>query len=93
MLGSIVVDGVATHGRLARGAGLLLLLAAGAVLATNSVACVDTGHVGVVTLFGRVTGRTLPEGIHLVNPWPGYPSSASRPRKSRSVRPSRRRKG
>jgi prohibitin 1 len=34
----------------------------------NSVSCVRTGHVGVVTTFGRVTGRTVPEGIHLVNP-------------------------
>ena len=36
--------------------------------ALNSVSCVRTGHVGVVTTFGRVTGRTMPEGIHLVNP-------------------------
>jgi regulator of protease activity HflC (stomatin/prohibitin superfamily) len=34
----------------------------------NSVACVRTGHVGVETLFGRVTGRTMAEGIHMVNP-------------------------
>src|SRR6266478_7845611 len=33
--------------------------------ATTSI---PTGHVGVLTLFGRVTGQTLPEGIHLVNP-------------------------
>jgi regulator of protease activity HflC (stomatin/prohibitin superfamily) len=29
---------------------------------------VGTGHVGVLTLFGRVTGETLGEGIHLINP-------------------------
>ena len=29
---------------------------------------VSTGHVGVTTLFGRVTGERLDEGIHLVNP-------------------------
>ena len=34
-----------------------------------SVASVPTGHVGVLTLFGRVTGEVLPEGIHLVNPF------------------------
>ena len=39
-----------------------------AILGLNSVACVRTGHVGVVTVFGRVTGRTMSEGIHLVNP-------------------------
>lgn len=34
-----------------------------------SVARVPAGHVGVLTLFGRVTGETLPEGMHLVNPF------------------------
>lgn len=34
----------------------------------NSVTRVGTGHVGVLTLFGRVTGETLPEGMHLINP-------------------------
>jgi len=33
-----------------------------------SLASVPTGHVGVLTLFGRVTGDVLGEGIHLVNP-------------------------
>jgi len=34
-----------------------------------SVARVESGNVGVLTLFGRVTGEVLPEGIHLVNPF------------------------
>jgi prohibitin 1 len=34
-----------------------------------SVAYVPAGHVGVVTLFGRVTGQVLPEGTHLVFPF------------------------
>ena len=34
-----------------------------------SIAKVESGHVGVLTLFGRVTGEVLPEGIHLVNPF------------------------
>jgi regulator of protease activity HflC (stomatin/prohibitin superfamily) len=29
---------------------------------------VDSGAVGVLTLFGRVTGEVLPEGMHLINP-------------------------
>ena len=33
-----------------------------------SVVSIPTGHVGVLTLFGRVTGEVLPEGIHLINP-------------------------
>jgi prohibitin 1 len=40
---------------------ILLLL----VWSTTSI---PTGNVGVLTLFGRVTGETLTEGIHLINP-------------------------
>jgi prohibitin 1 len=38
------------------------------ILLLNCVTSVKTGHVGVVTLFGRVTGQTMGEGLHLVNP-------------------------
>ena len=38
------------------------------VLLFNSVTRVGTGHVGVLTLFGKVTGETLSEGIHVINP-------------------------
>ena len=55
--------------RLVRRSGAALLLLGVLMLgAANSVSCVRTGHVGVVTMFGRVTGRTMGEGIHLVNP-------------------------
>jgi prohibitin 1 len=43
--------------------GLVLI-----VLLFNSITRVGTGHVGVLTLFGKVTGETLGEGIHLINP-------------------------
>ena len=33
-----------------------------------STTSVPTGNVGVLTLFGKVTGDVLPEGIHLINP-------------------------
>lgn len=33
-----------------------------------STTSIPTGNVGVLTLFGRVTGQTLAEGIHLINP-------------------------
>ena len=44
-------------------AGLFII-----VLLLNSVTRIGTGNVGVLTLFGRVTGETLSEGIHLINP-------------------------
>jgi prohibitin 1 len=39
------------------------------ILVFSSVARVESGNVGVLTLFGRVTGEVLPEGIHLVSPF------------------------
>src|SRR3979411_131018 len=56
------------------GFGLLRLVAMGVaafllvILLFSSVARVGTGRVGILTLFGRVTGETLGEGIHLINP-------------------------
>jgi prohibitin 1 len=44
--------------------GLVLI-----ILLFSSVAKVESGSVGVLTLFGRVTGEVLPEGIHLINPF------------------------
>ena len=38
------------------------------ILVFSSVARVSTGHVGVLTMFGRVTGEVLPEGMHFINP-------------------------
>jgi len=37
-------------------------------LGATATSCVPTGHVGVVTVFGRVTGEALAEGLHLINP-------------------------
>ncbi len=44
--------------------GLILLL----ILLLASVVSIPTGHVGVLTMFGRVTGEVLGEGIHTINP-------------------------
>lgn len=46
-------------------AGAVLVL----ILLWMSVAYVPAGHVGVLTIFGRVTGDVLSEGTHLVNPF------------------------
>jgi regulator of protease activity HflC (stomatin/prohibitin superfamily) len=44
--------------------GLLLV-----IFLFSAVTRVDSGAVGVLTLFGRVTGEALPEGIHVINPF------------------------
>jgi len=44
--------------------GAILLL----ILLFASTTSIPTGNVGVLTLFGRVTGDVLGEGIHLINP-------------------------
>ena len=56
---------VRSGGRLA---GLVLLVVVIGLLGSCGLRTVSTGHVGVTTLFGRVTGERLDEGIHLVNP-------------------------
>jgi prohibitin 1 len=64
-----IIDG-GGHG----GGGMLRLIGLGigafllVILFFSAVTRVGTGHVGVLTLFGKVTGETLGEGIHLINP-------------------------
>jgi regulator of protease activity HflC (stomatin/prohibitin superfamily) len=45
----------------------IILLALITIL--TSIRTIGTGQVGVVTLYGKVTGRELGEGMHLVWPW------------------------
>ncbi|HXM97842.1 MAG TPA: prohibitin family protein [Candidatus Dormibacteraeota bacterium] len=51
-------------GRILRIAAVIAIL----ILLMTSTTSIPTGNVGVLTLFGRVTGETLAEGIHLINP-------------------------
>jgi prohibitin 1 len=46
-----------------------LILSVLAITLLTSIRVVGTGQVGVVTQYGRVTGRELDEGISLVLPW------------------------
>jgi prohibitin 1 len=64
--GGRVID--ANPGNALRLIGLAIAALVLIVLLFNSVTRVGTGRVGVLTLFGRVTGETLGEGIHLINP-------------------------
>ena len=56
-------------GSLARVLGFLVLGLLIVISLFSAVTRVDSGAVGVLTLFGRVTGEALPEGIHIINPF------------------------
>ncbi len=49
---------------------LVSLLLLCAMFGASSCTVVSTGTVGLVKHFGAVQGYTLPEGIHLIRPWP-----------------------
>lgn len=64
-----VIDGGGAGGGLLRLIGLGIAAFLLVILLFSAVTRVGTGHVGVLTLFGKVqTGETLGEGIHLINP-------------------------
>ena len=63
-----VIDTGGGGGRLLRLVGLGVAAFVLVILFFSAVTRVGTGHVGVLTLFGRVTSETLGEGIHLINP-------------------------
>jgi regulator of protease activity HflC (stomatin/prohibitin superfamily) len=67
--GGTTLHMVPGRGWLALGLGKILGGILVLVLLYAAVAYVPAGHVGVLTLFGRVTGDVLPEGTHLVNPF------------------------
>jgi len=49
------------------GAGIILLLIA--ILGFSCMTTVQTGHVGVVTLFRKPQDETLEPGLHFINPF------------------------
>jgi prohibitin 1 len=63
-----VIDAGGPGGGILRLIGLGIIAFVLVILLFSSVTRVGTGHVGVLTLFGRVTNETLGEGIHLINP-------------------------
>src|ERR1035438_4652143 len=67
---SRIIDGGGGHGgSLLRLIGLGIAAFILVILFFSAVTRVGTGHVGVLTLFGKVqTDGTLGEGIHLINP-------------------------
>ena len=63
-----VIDTGGYGGNLLRLVGLSIAAFLIVIVLFNCITRVGTGHVGVLTLFGRVTGETLGEGIHFINP-------------------------
>jgi len=63
-----VIDTGGNRGGLFRLIGIGIVAFFLVILLFSAVTRVGTGHVGVLTLFGKVTGETLGEGIHLINP-------------------------
>lgn len=59
----------ANSGPFLRLVGIGVLAFVAIILFFASVTRVESGHVGVLTLFGRVTGEVLPEGMHLISPF------------------------
>lgn len=66
--GRVINAGGGHGGGLLRLVGLCIAAFLLVILLFSSVTRVGTGHVGVLTLFGKVTGEVLGEGIHLINP-------------------------
>src|SRR5579859_2621231 len=63
-----IIDTGGAGRSLLRLVGLGILAFILVILLFSSVTRVGTGHVGVLTLFGKVSGETLSEGIHVINP-------------------------
>jgi regulator of protease activity HflC (stomatin/prohibitin superfamily) len=64
-----IIDGGGNSGSMLRLIGLGIAAFLLVILFFSAVTRVGTGHVGVLTLFGKVqSGETLGEGIHLINP-------------------------
>jgi regulator of protease activity HflC (stomatin/prohibitin superfamily) len=70
---------------LSRGVLLLVVVVVLAIAGACSVTTIDTGHVGVLTLFGQVTGERLAEGIHLINPMKAVTKFSVRTQESKEV--------
>ena len=64
-----IIDGGGSSGTFLRLIGLGIAAFLLVILLFSSITRVGTGHVGVLTLFGKVqSGETLGEGIHFINP-------------------------
>jgi prohibitin 1 len=68
-----------------RGTGLLVIVVLIGILGACSITTIDTGHVGVLTLFGQVTREQLPEGMHIINPLKAVTKLSVRTQESKEI--------
>ncbi len=69
----------------ARGTGLIVVVLGVVVLGSCSITTIDTGHVGVLTLFGQVTREQLAEGMHIINPLKAVTKLSVRTQESKEI--------
>jgi regulator of protease activity HflC (stomatin/prohibitin superfamily) len=69
----------------ARSVGLLVVVLGVVLLGSCSLTTIDTGHVGVLTLFGQVTREQLPEGMHIINPLKAVTKLSIRTQESKEI--------
>jgi len=69
----------------ARSVGLLVIVLGVVLLGSCSLTTIDTGHVGVLTLFGQVTREQLPEGMHIINPLKAVTKLSIRTQESKEI--------
>ena len=61
-----------THGMGYKGGGIgsiICLILAAAIVTLSCISTVPTGHTGILTTFGRVEDKNLPEGMNFHAPW------------------------
>ena len=61
-----------THGMGYKGGGIgsvIALILAAVIIALSCISTVPTGHTGILTTFGRVEDKNLPEGMNFHAPW------------------------
>ncbi len=68
-----------------RSVGLLVIVLGLVLLGSCSLTTIDTGHVGVLTLFGQVTREQIPEGMHIINPLKAVTKLSIRTQESKEI--------
>lgn len=61
-----------THGMGYKGGGIgsaIALILAAVIITLSCISTVPTGHTGILTTFGRVEDKNLPEGMNFHAPW------------------------